>query len=217
MSIDFEQARFAMIEQQVRPWQVLDQRVLAAMTEVPREDFVLPQHRKLAFADLALPLEHGEFMLKPVLEGRMLQSLDLQPEDEVLLVGTGSGYMTACLARLARDVLSVDRHGDFVERVRQRLASLGASNARVEQADALHWQPGRQFDAICVTGALAREPEAFRGWLKDGGRLLIVRGESPSQEAVRIVRRGDSFVEESLFETDIPYLHGAAPAPQFTL
>lgn len=217
MSIDFEQARFAMVEQQIRPWQVLDQRVLAAMGDVPREDFVLPQHRKLAFADLALPLEHGEFMLKPVLEGRMLQSLDLQPEDEVLLVGTGSGYMTACLATLARDVLSIDRHADFVERARQRLSALGASNARVEQADALHWQPDRQFDAICVTGALAREPDAFRGWLKDGGRLLIVRGESPAQEAVRVVRRGDSFVEESLFETDIPYLHGAAPAPQFTL
>lgn len=217
MSIDFEQARFAMVEQQVRPWQVLDPRVLAVMGEVPREDFVQPQHRKLAFADLALPLEHGEHLLKPVIEGRLLQALDLLPEDEVLLVGTGSGYLTACLAKLARDVLSIDSHGDFVERARQRLSALGASNARVEQADALSWQPGRQFDAICVSAAVASEPAAFRGWLKDGGRLLLVRGASPAQEAVRIVRRGESFVEESLFETDLPYLRGAEPVPRFIL
>lgn len=217
MSIDFEQARFAMIEQQVRPWQVLDPRVLAAMAEVPREDFVQPQHRKLAFADLALPLEHGESMLKPVVEGRLLQALDLQPEDEVLLVGTGSGYLTACLGKLARDVLSIDRHADFVERCRERLAALGLSNVRVAQADALSWQPQRQFDAILVAGAVASEPAPLRGWLKDGGRLLLVRGQSPAQEAVRIVRRGEAFVEESLFETDIPYLHGAEPAPRFVL
>lgn len=217
MSMDFEQARFAMVEQQVRPWQVLDPRVLATLGAVPREDFVLPQHRKLAFADLALPLEHGEVMMKPVLEGRLLQALDLQPEDEVLEIGTGSGFVTACLAQLARDVVSIDRHGDFVERAKARLAARGISNAQVLQADAMAWQPNRQFDAICVTAAVLTVPPRFLGWLKEGGRLFIVRGHSPAQEALCIRRRGEAFVEDSLFETDLPYLHGAAPVPGFSL
>ena len=104
MPIDFQQARFAMVEQQVRPWDVLDPRVLETLMTVPREDFVPTRHRKLAFADLPLPLEHGEVMMKPVLEGRMLQALALAPEDQVLEIGTGSGFITACLAALARDV-----------------------------------------------------------------------------------------------------------------
>ena len=217
MSIDFEQARFAMVEQQIRPWQVLDPRVLSTLSTVPREDFVLPQHRKLAFADLVLPLEHGEVMMKPVVEGRMLQALDLQPEDEVLEIGTGSGFITACLAALARDVLSRDRHGVFVERPRPRLAAQGASNTRIETADALDWQPGRQFDAIAITAAVVAIRPPCLTWLKEGGRLFIIRGQSPAQEALRIVRQRDAFIEESLFETDVPYLHGAAPVPQFSL
>lgn len=217
MSIDFEQARFAMVEQQIRPWQVLDPRVLATLSSVRREDFVPPLHRKLAFTDMSLPLAHGEVMMKPVVEGRMLQALDLQAEDEVLEIGTGSGFIAACLSELARDVVSIDRHGDFVDRARNQLVSQGVSNVRFEQADAMTWQPGRQFDAICVTAAVATLPPQFLEWLKDGGRLFIVRGLSPAQEALRIVRRGEAFIEEGLFETDLPYLHGAAPAAQFTL
>jgi protein-L-isoaspartate(D-aspartate) O-methyltransferase len=217
MPIDFQQARYAMVEQQVRPWDVLDPRVLDALMRVHREDFVPPRHRKLAFADLALPLEHGEAMMKPVHEGRMLQALALEPSDEVLEVGTGSGFVTACLAMLAREVVSVDRHADFVERARQRLGAEGAANVRLEIADVFAWQPGRLFDAIAVTGAVATDPEYFGQWLKPGGRLFVVHGLSPVQEALRITRRGDAFHRESLFETDIPYLHGAAPAPRFVL
>lgn len=217
MSLDFEQARFAMVEQQIRPWQVLDPRVLATLSSVPREDFVLPQHRRLAFADLALPLEHGEAMMKPVVEGRMLQALDLNAEDEVLEIGTGSGFITACLAELARDVVSVECHADFVERARARLAARGAGNVRIELADALAWQPNRSFDAICVTAAVVDVPPVFFEWLKDGGRLFVVRGLSPAQEALRFTRRGEHCAEESLFETDISYLHGAGPVPRFTL
>ena len=120
MPIDFQQARFAMVEQQVRPWDVLDPRVLEVLMSVHREDFVPPRHRKLAFADLPLPLEHGEVMMKPVVEGRMLQAVSLAPEDKVLEIGTGSGFATACLAALARDVVSIDRHADFIERTRDR-------------------------------------------------------------------------------------------------
>jgi protein-L-isoaspartate(D-aspartate) O-methyltransferase len=216
MSMNFDQARFAMIEQQVRPWDVLDPRVLDAMASVKREDFVPAAHRQLAFADLPLPLPHGESMLKPVVEGRLLQALGLEPGEEVLEIGTGSGYVTACLAQLARAVTSIDIHSDFVAAVRARLDAAGIGNVRLECGDALTWHPGRQFDAIAVTGAVASIPEAFVSWLRPGGRMFIVRGASPVQEAVRATRRGESLHIESLFETDIPYLQGAAPAPAFT-
>lgn len=215
MPIDFQQARFAMVEQQVRPWDVLDPRVLETLMTVRREDFVPLRHRKLAFADVPLPLEHGEVMMKPVVEGRMLQAMNLAPEDEVLEIGTGSGFITACLGDLARDVVSIDRHADFVERVRGRMVADHVTNVRLECVDVFAWQPGRLFDAICVTGAVATDPDRFGAWLKPGGRLFVIHGASPVQEALRITRRGEGFHHESLFETDVPYLHGAAPAPRF--
>ena len=215
MPMNFDQARFAMIEQQVRPWDVLDPRVLEAMTTVRREDFVAEAHRQLAFADLPLPLAHGEVMMKPVLEGRMLQALALEPGEEVLEIGTGSGFVTACLARMARAVVSIDLHADFVAAARARLERAGIGNARLEIADALQWQPGRQFDAIAVTGAVAVIPAAFSEWLRPGGRMFVVRGHSPVQEAVTVTRRAEALHVESLFETDIPYLRGAAPSPAF--
>lgn len=214
MPIDFELARHAMVEQQVRPWEVLDPRVLGALSTLKREDFVPPRHRRLAFADMALPLEHGELMMKPVVEGRLLQALDLSPEDEVLEIGTGSGFLTACLAQLARDVLSIDIHADFVERARGRLAATGLANVRVEVADALSFVSERRFDAVAVTGAVTAVPAAFMAWLKPGGRLFAVRGHAPVQEAV-LLRQGAA--AESLFETDVPYLRGAAPVERFAL
>ena len=215
MTIDYSRARELMVEQQVRPWDVLDMAVLDVVGRLPREAFVPEAHRALAYADLELPLGHGAWMMKPVVEGRMLQAMNLEPEDEVLEIGTGSGFITACLAALARDVTSIERHADFVERVRQRLAADHITNVRLECADVFAWQPGRQFDAICVSGAVATDPERFGAWLKPGGRLFVIHGDSPVQEALRITRRGEGFHRESLFETDVPYLHGAAPAPHF--
>ena len=216
MPIDYEHARHTMIEQQVRPWEVLDPRVLAALAAVRREDFVPPRYRKLAFTDFEIPLEHGEMMMKPVVEGRMLQALSIAPDEEVLEIGTGSGFVTRCLCELARSVTSIDLHADFVQRAGARLEGLGC--VRLEVADALDYAPGRQFDAIAVTAAVTAIPQQFRDWLRPGGRLFVVRGQSPSQEALLVTRLAEGgFSEESLFETDLTYLRGAEPKPQFTL
>jgi len=206
-----------MVEQQVRPWEVLDRRVLDVLGAVKREDFVPAQHRKLAFADFALPLAHGENMLKPVLEGRLLQALDLAESDEVLEIGAGSGFLTACLAMLARSVQAIDLHADFVAEAQRRLQAVEASNVRLEQADAMTWDTTQRFDAVLVGGAVAAVPERFLGWLKPGGRLVVVRGNSPAQEAVCIHREDSGLRTESLLETDIPYLRGFAPEARFTL
>jgi protein-L-isoaspartate(D-aspartate) O-methyltransferase len=217
MPIDFETVRNTMVEQQVRPWEVLDPRVLDAITAVPREQFVPAAYRTLAYADLPLPLAHGETMMKPVVEGRLLQALSLAPEDEVLEIGTGSGYLTACLAHLAREVVSIDLLADFSAQARVRLDALGIGNVRLETADALAFAPGRTFDAVAVTGAVAELPEAFRQWLKPGGRMFVVTGQSPVQTAQRLTWRADRLHAEALFETDIPYLRGAEPVARFVL
>src|SRR5690606_11086712 len=143
-----------------------DPRVLETLMNVPREDYVPARHRKLAFAGLALPLEHGGSMMKPVVEGRMLQALALLPEDQVLEIGTGSGSITLCLARLTHEVTSLDIHADFTELARARLQADGYFNVRLATADALSRQPGRQFDAIAVTAAVAVNPERFVEWLR---------------------------------------------------
>jgi protein-L-isoaspartate(D-aspartate) O-methyltransferase len=218
MSIDFDTARHVMVEQQIRPWEVFDPLVLDAFAKVRREDFVPARQRKLAFTDVALPLEHGELMLKPIVEGRLLQALELAPEHEVLEVGCGSGFLTACLAHIARAVTSIDVHEDFVLRVRGRMENLGFSCARIETADAFTYQPGRQFDAVMVSGAVAELPASFREWVRVGGRLVAVRGHAPVQECVVLTRLSeDAWREESLFETDIPYLHGGEPRARFVL
>jgi protein-L-isoaspartate(D-aspartate) O-methyltransferase len=216
-TLNFERARFNMIEQQVRPWEVLDPRVLEVMAEVRREDFVPPQYRKLAFADLAIPLAHGELMMRPVVEGRLLQALAVNPGDEVLEIGTGSGYLSACLARLGRQVWSVERHADLAERARARIAAAGIRNCQVEVGDlSAGWQPGRRFDAIAVGAAVTEVPPAWLQWLKPGGRLFVVRGQPPVMEAVLMTRDAAEHTDvRSLFETDLPYLYGFEPHAEF--
>lgn len=216
MTFNLEQARHAMIEQQVRPWDVVDMRVLQTLNAVPRERFVSEAHRALAFADTALPIGHGQNMFKPVLEGRMLQAVAIQANDDVLEIGTGSGFITACLAHLARAVTSIDVHADFLGNAKSRLNGLGLNNVRFEQADALNYHPQQQFDAVLVTAAVAVIPEAFKHWLRPGGRLFVIQGLSPAQEALCLTRYGETFSVESLLETDVPYLMGAQPEPKFT-
>lgn len=215
MMIDYSHAREMMVEQQIRPWDVLDTRVLDVLARLPREAFVAEANRALAYADIELPLGHGQKMMKPVIEGRMLQALALQPGEEVLEIGTGSGFISACLGDLARDVLSLEIHPELAETARQRLdaAKLG-NNVRIEIADALDWQTSRHFDAICITAAVETIPTQLLQLLRPGGRMFLIQGKSPVMEAVLVKADGSI---ESLFETDIDYLLGAAPAPQFQL
>lgn len=217
MTIDYAQARENMVEQQVRPWEVLDPRVLMVIGTTPREDFVDPAHREMAYADLSLPLGNGQFMMKPVVEGRTLQSLLPQAHERVLEIGTGSGYLTACLAQLAHSVHSLEIDPALADAARTRLATLGHANATVETADALQWQTGDRYDAICVTGAVADIPPQFLQWLAPNGRLFVIHGQSPVMEAALVAGDVNAPRVESLFETDIPYLVGAAPAPRFVL
>lgn len=218
MSLNLEQARFNMVEQQVRTWDVLDARVLAVLGQVQREHYVGAEHRQIAFADLELPLGHGEFMMKPVIEGRVLQAADVQPGDSVLEIGTGSGFLTACLAALGKDVVSVEQHEDLAAAARERLQRDGIANASVHVAEAVHgFEPKREFDVIVLTGAVFALPEKFKSWLKPGGRLFAVVGESPVQQAIVFTRDGSTVREASLFETDLAYLTNAAPPKRFSL
>jgi protein-L-isoaspartate(D-aspartate) O-methyltransferase len=218
MSLNIELARHNMIEQQVRPWDVLDSRVLEALTAVRREDFVPPACRNLAFADLSLPLGHGELMMKPVVEGRILQAASPLRSESVLEIGTGSAFLTACLARLGGDVTSVEMHADLAEGARTRLHAANVRNAKVEVADAVTgFDPGRQFDVMVLTGAVYELPQHWRGWIKPGGRLVAIVGSSPAQRAVLCTKHEAGWDEQALFETDLPYLANAAPPQRFTL
>ena len=217
MAMNFEQSRQNMMESQLRPWEVLDGRVLEVLGRVRREDFVAAAHRQLAFADLCLPLGHGEVMMKPVVEGRVLQALDLLPGDHVLEIGTGSGFLTACLARLSAQVTSVDIHADFTASAARRLHAAGLGNATLCTGEAVsEWQPSGLFDALVVTGAVFAVPPRWLTWLKPGGRMVVMRGQSPVQHATLLTHEGGGrYREETLFETDLPYLTHAEPPPRF--
>lgn len=217
MSLNLEQARFNMVEQQIRTWEVLDHRVLDVLREVPREDFVPSRYRKLAFADLRIPLGHGQVMMKPLEEGRMLQSLLIEPGQRVLEIGTGSGFVAACLARLGAEVVTVDIHAELADSAGSRLKRLGFDSVTVETGDALgDYSPDGDFDAVVVTGSSITVPERFEQWVRPDGGLFVVRGNSPAMEAVYVSRAGaDRWRAESLFETDLPRLIGAEDEPKF--
>lgn len=214
---DFAKAREAMVEQQVRPWDVLDLRVLDVLAMLPREDFVPEAYRGAAYADLPLPLPHGECMIKPVVEGRILQALLPAATEDVLEIGTGSGYLSACLGRLAREVVSLERHADLAAAARSRLAASGLDgNIEVVHGDAFAWPSTRRFDVVCVGGAVDRIPDAFLAWLRPGGRLFVVQGRAPAMSAVLVrLDGGGAPLVQPLFETELPYLAGAAPVPEF--
>ena len=218
MSLNVELARHNMIEQQVRPWDVLDGRVLEVLSAVRREDFVPPAHRNLAFADLDLPLGHGEVMLRPVIDGRLLQAAAPARSESVLEIGTGSGFLTACLARLGAEVVSVDQYADFADGARTRLHAANVRNARIEVADAVRgFTCDRAFDVMVVTGAVFELPQHWHDWIRPGGRIVAFVGASPAQRAMLYVREGSGWSEQALFETDLPYLRNAAPPQRFAL
>ena len=214
---DVEHARFNMVEQQIRTWEVLDQRVLDLLFRVRREDYVPAQYKALAFVDMEIPIGHGERMLQPKVEARMLQELALAPSDKVLEIGTGSGYMTALLASVAAHVCSVELHEDFTRATAERLAKNGIANVTLETGDgAQGWDKHGPYDAIVLTGSVPVLPAAFRASLRTGGRLLAVVGEPPVMEAQLITAiDAAAFSSVNLFETSIAPLQNAVQSERF--
>lgn len=215
--MDIERARHNMIEQQIRPWEVLDQRVLDLLLEVKREDYVPPVYRSLAFVDMEIPIGHGERMWPPRLEARVLQALDLKKGDRVLEVGTGSGYLTALLASLAGEVVSVEIVPELHEEAGKKLAAHGYTNIRLVLGDAARgFAEAAPYDAIVLTGSTPVLPEALPQQLAIGGRLFAVVGDAPAMRAQRIVRLGESaWHAETLFETEIAPLRNACQPERF--
>lgn len=214
MNIDF--ARQQMVEQQVRAWDVLDPDILNVLRHVPREQFVPTGFEPLAFADTEIPIGHGQSMMTPTLEGRVLQALDLSASDSVLEIGTGSGFLTACLARLASRVTSIDIHADFLKSATANLEDSGIENVEVLNMDATEDLPDGEFDAIAVTGSIQEFDPRLVMALAPEGRLFVVVGDAPAMDA-RLIRRSSAseWQTTSLFETTLTTLvHGALP-PQF--
>ena len=207
--MDFEKARFNMVEQQVRPWDVLNPRVLDVISEVPRENFAPDEYKTLAYVDTRIPLgsyeEHPCDMANPVIEGRILQALDIQDDDLALEIGTGSGYLTACMAKLGRHVDSVDINEDMTAMAEKNLEALGIDNVNLSTGDASKgWQQKRNYDVIAITAALESIPDSYKKLLKPGGRLFVVTGEAPAMTAQLVTRTGEnSWTVEDLFETSI--------------
>lgn len=219
MNIDF--ARQQMVDQQVRAWDVLDADILEALKTVPREQFVPAGYEMLAFADTQIPIGHGESMMTPTLEGRLLQALDLKSTDSVLEIGTGTGFVTACLAHLAGAVTgavtSIDIHEDFLETAAANLEESGIKDVNLLVMDATKELPDAQYDAIAVSGSIQSFDPRFVMSLKPGGRLFVVVGDAPAMDARLVTRTGDNeWKTDSLFETLLkPLVNGILP-PQFS-
>ncbi|MGD2119802.1 MAG: protein-L-isoaspartate O-methyltransferase [Chromatiales bacterium] len=211
-------ARFNMVEQQVRPWEVMDSRVLTVMEELPRELFVDEEYKGLAYADIEVPLGHGQYMLKPTLTGRLLQALNIKASDKILEIGTGSGYLTACLAKLGKQVTSIEIHEDIAAKAADALAKLDLHNIRLIVGDAMHQIPSNApFDVIAVTGSIPDCQDILPKELEDGGRLFMITGEAPVMTAQLVTRiSGDIFKTENLFETEVTALDNSPQKPAFS-
>lgn len=215
--MDMDVARHNMIEQQIRPWEVLDQRVLDLFWRVKREDFVPPVYRSLAFVDMEIPLGHGECMWHPKVEARVLQALALQRNDRVLEVGTGSGYLTALMAAQAMQVVSVEIHPDLKETAEAKLKAHGFANVTVKLGDAARdWGEDGRFDVIVLTGSTPVLPEAFFKRLTPGGRLFAVVGKPPVMQAQLVTCLDDQARRtDILFETVLKPLVNALEPERF--
>lgn len=215
--MDLEQARFNMIEQQIRPWEVLDEAVLGLLQRVRREEYVPEGYRNMAFMDIELPLGHGETMLSPKMEARLLQELKLKPSDKVLEVGTGSGYMTALLASQAGHVHSVEIIPEFKAAAQQKLTAHGFHNVTLEVGDAAcGWPSHAPYDVILLTGSVPVLAESWLAQLKPGGRLIALVGVAPAMAARRIsVLEPGVQIAQDLFETNVRPLKNAPQPEQF--
>ncbi len=206
-----EHAQENMVEQQIRPWDVLDQRVLNVLGSVPRGEFVQPQHRGIAFSDYQLPIGHGQSLLKPNIDGRILQAVMVEADETVLEIGTGSGYLAACLSCLAKHVTSIEINEALSQSAAERLTQLGYDNVTAKVQDgAAPWDANDHYDVIVLTGSVEIIPDFYRQKLTPGtGRMFVVTGseKSPTMEAQLIVRASETeWIKESLFETSLPPL-----------
>ena len=209
--MNFEQARLNMVEQQIRPWNVLDFELLDALEDIPRENFVTREQQGYAYADMALPLENGSFMLEPKVVARMVQGLQLSEKkhDRVLEVGTGSGYATAVLAKMGENILTCDIDENQLIKAKTNLRNLNIENVRYENTDGLQGIADEMpFDAIYVGGSVVEVPEKLKAQLADGGRMVVVVGSEPVQRCLQITRNGDEFTQRTLFDTVITPLQG---------
>ncbi|ADC72946.1 Protein-L-isoaspartate(D-aspartate) O-methyltransferase [Thioalkalivibrio sp. K90mix] len=216
--MDFALARMNMVEQQVRPWDVLDMRVLDVMETLPRERFMPDAYKALAYADSEIPLGHGAHTLPPVVIGRLLQAAAPQPTETVLEIGTGSGYVTACLARLAAHVDSIERIDELRLKARNTLVDMGLENTSLRTATVTpEWAPPRErYDVIVLTGAMTEYNDFLERYLTLGGRLFVITGDGPIMQANLITRTTeDSVRHDVLFETRVEPLVGFEPKPAF--
>jgi len=213
------QARFNMIQQQIRPWEVLDERVLDLMQGLPRENFVPAAYQNLAFADISIALAHDQIMMAPKVEGRLLQALQIKATDTVLEIGTGSGFVTALLAACAKQVYTVDIYEDFVKAAQSKLTALNLNNVQFGVGDAVEgWKALPRYDVIAITGSVPVLKTHFQEQLNIGGRLFVVVGEDPVMEALLITRIAEQqWTTESLYETSLPALIGAPTPKRFAL
>ena len=217
--MNLERARINMVEQQIRPWEVLDRMVLDLMERAPRDAFVPNEYRRLAYADTAVPIGEGEVMLSPRVEGRLLQAVRIGREERVLEIGTGSGFLTWLLAQCAAHVFGVERKPALAERSRANLAAHGVDNATVEVGDGRRgWDREAPYDVIAVGGSIPARESAFEEQLAIGGRLFVVVGSAPAMEAMLVRRTGErEWIRQSLFETVLPPLAGADAPRRFVL
>ncbi len=214
---NIEQARFNMIEQQIRPWNVDDSAVLGLLSSVKREDFVPLAHKTIAFADLAIPLPGGQTMLEPRLQARLLQDAAVQPGDKVLEIGTGSGYMAALLASQAQRVISLEIDAELADMARANLQKAGITNAEVRQADGAKGAAAdAPFDVIVLGGSVAEVPQALLAQLKVGGRLVAIVGEEPIMHCQVITRTNETnFKTDEKWDDNAPRLLNFPALPTF--
>jgi protein-L-isoaspartate(D-aspartate) O-methyltransferase len=210
-------ARFNMVEQQIRTWQVLDLNVLSLLSRLDRHVFVPPAYQALAYSDTELPLAHGECMLAPRVDARLLQDLQLKSHEQVLEIGTGSGYLTALLAMSCAHVTSLECHADFIAPAQQRLNQCGIRNVDLVHSEGIPVNTAHStYDAVVLGGSVASVPVALLSMLKPGGRLLAVVGEEPMMCATRVVKQADGQGHsQALWDVVTPRLHGFAETPVF--